>query len=240
MLTGESKKKSDIGTVILLSGGLDSSANLAIESEKSRNILALTLDYGQRSALREIEASQKLAAYFGARHEVVPLRWLGELGGSSLTQESIRIPEPETADLDNAEKSRESARAVWVPNRNGVFVNVAGAWAEALGARRVLAGFNREEAETFPDNSSEFMKQVNRGFGYSIRSEVRLKSHTVEMTKKEIVAAIRLLERPFPFEMLWSCYRGGEGPCKICESCRRLTRAMGEAPVRIDRVEMEQ
>ena len=122
-------ENSRLKTVVLLSGGLDSSANLAIADHFDRPVLALTVDYGQRAAGPEIRAARQLAEYYGVPHRVLDLKWLGGLGGSALTESSIGIPEPESARLDDVKAASETARAVWVPNRNGVLINAAAALA---------------------------------------------------------------------------------------------------------------
>ncbi|MCM2278201.1 MAG: 7-cyano-7-deazaguanine synthase QueC [Oligoflexia bacterium] len=213
-------------SVILLSGGLDSAANLAFCAERDEPVLALTVLYGQRSAENELRAARELSSCYGVRHEVVDLRWLGAFGGSALTDVRRDIPDPGGERLDDLSVTRRTAAAVWVPNRNGVFVNVAAAFAERLGAVRVVVGFNREEAATFPDNSEEFLKETTRALSFSTANRVELFSYTTRMNKREIVAALRGLARPFPFESIWSCYAGGERPCGACESCRRLKRAL--------------
>lgn len=211
--------------ILLLSGGLDSAANLALAHETSQVLLALTVDYGQRAAPAELRASRQLSEYYGVPHRTVALPWLGSLGGSALTDSKISVPEPTRSGLDNLSASQESARSVWVPNRNGVFVEVAAAHGEVLGAQAVVVGFNREEAVTFPDNSTEYLEALSGALKYSTREGIRVHSHTDRMDKKEIVDALLRLKRPFPFHLVWSCYFAGERPCGKCESCMRYTRA---------------
>lgn len=212
--------------VLLLSGGLDSAANLAICAEKKWDLLALTADYGQRSAARERAASQSLCRYYGVPHEEVDLRWLGGLGTSALTDRDSPVPEVETQDLERGDVVRASAARVWVPNRNGVLIAVASAFAEARSRQCVVVGFNREEAATFPDNSIEFMNHCTRALSCSTRNAVQVVSHTATLDKKAIVEALRALARPFPFDAVWSCYHGDETRCGRCESCRRFERAL--------------
>ncbi|MBL7715404.1 MAG: 7-cyano-7-deazaguanine synthase QueC [Bdellovibrionales bacterium] len=213
-------------SVVLLSGGLDSSANLAIACEREPVELALTCDYGQKAAKKEIEAAGRLAQYYGVRHQILDLTWLGRLGGSSLTSES-KVPEIGAHQLDTGSIIRETAKQVWVPNRNGVLINVAAAFADRLGAGRVIVGFNREEAATFPDNSLEYLNRCSDALALSTANGARVFCYTTSMTKIEIVAELRRLKKPFPFDRIWSCYLGGEQPCGTCESCQRLKRAMG-------------
>lgn len=214
-------------SVILLSGGLDSAANLALCHERDRPVLALTVDYGQRAAQREIASARELCDDYGVRHEVLDLRWLGALGGSSLTESSQDIPQIDASKLDDLQTTRGTAKSVWVPNRNGVLINAAAAYAERLDARQVVVGFNSEEAATFPDNSIEFLKQATLALKFSTANEVEVGCYTASWDKRRIVTELRKLSRPFPFEKIWSCYTGEAKPCGICESCRRLARALG-------------
>jgi 7-cyano-7-deazaguanine synthase len=213
-------------SIILLSGGLDSAANLAIAAEKDLPTLALTVNYGQRAAQREIQSAQKLCHFYGVNHQVLDLPWLGALGGSSLTDISKTIPGIEKSQLDEKSIIENTARAVWVPNRNGVLIHIAAAIAEQQSVSTVLVGFNAEEAATFPDNSEEYMNAVNQALFFSTANQVQVKSYTVRWNKKQIVAELKKLRRSFPFDLVWSCYEGREPACRVCESCQRLARAL--------------
>jgi 7-cyano-7-deazaguanine synthase len=218
-------------SVVLLSGGLDSSANLAFAAERDTVVLALHVDYGQRAAVPEWRASRALAEYYGVKIERIETPWLGALGGSSLTDKSRDVPELKASELDTLAKIQETAKSVWVPNRNGVLLNIAGAFAERFRAKRIVVGFYREEATTFPDNSQAFLDQTSRAFGYSTQNGVEAFCYTTAMDKTEIVDALKTLARPFPHALVWSCYHAGPAPCGRCESCGRHDRALRAAGV---------
>lgn len=216
---------SQMDAIVLLSGGLDSAANLALAHAEGWKCLALTVNYGQRAWSSERQAAHALAEYYGASVRELDLRFVGELGGSALTDPSRSVPEIARDELDAMPVISQTANAVWVPNRNGVLVNCAAAWAEAVGAPRVLIGFNREEAATFPDNSRAFMESMNRTLAYSTRGKVTVESLIVDQSKAETVRRLRELSKPFPFEKIWSCYLSGSRMCARCESCQRYLRA---------------
>jgi 7-cyano-7-deazaguanine synthase len=155
------------------------------------------------------------------------LKWLGELGGSALTSKAQGIPTLSTHELDHLPTTQKTASSVWVPNRNGLFINVAAAIAESMGIQQVVVGFNKEEAATFPDNSSQFLGVATLGLKYSTRNGVKVISYTEMMVKTEIVESLKNLPKAFPFDLVWSCYAGGDEPCGVCESCKRLERAVG-------------
>lgn len=212
-------------TVVLLSGGLDSTVNLAEAALQTTVVTAVTFDYGQESAAREIEAAGAMCGRYGIPHTVIGLPWLSG-SGSALTSGSP-IPNPEFEDLDNPEDAKTRADAVWVPNRNGIFLNIAAGLAETEEAEFVVPGFNAEEAATFPDNSAEFIKAQNAALGYSTRGRVAVKCYTSDM-RKDAVAALGA-KNGAPLDLVWSCYRGASLMCGRCESCQRLKRAYAAA-----------
>ncbi|MHC4507323.1 MAG: 7-cyano-7-deazaguanine synthase, partial [Planctomycetota bacterium] len=141
--------------VALLSGGLDSVVATAAAARSGGVVLALTFDYGQRSRKREAAAARSVARALGVKWKRVALPWLAELIPESMRRAGKGLPRPREAELDDPSRRKRAARSVWVPNRNGVFLNIAAAYAEHSGARAVVAGFNREEARAFPDSSPE-------------------------------------------------------------------------------------
>ncbi len=212
-------------SVALLSGGLDSTVAAALAHHERPLAMCITADYGQRAAQREIHAARRIAAVFGCAHRVVRLDFLAEVTHTALVDRSRELPRLDVSQLDDVEgAARESKRAVWVPNRNGVLINVAAAIAEGEGAERVIVGFNREEAATFPDNSNAFLAAATGALGWSTANGVRVESPTVELDKAGIVREGYRIGAPLSY--VWSCYRGGEEACLECESCLRLLRAL--------------
>lgn len=212
-------------SIVLLSGGLDSTVAFKKAIDMGEVALTLTFDYGQRAAAREAEAAAKMSARFNVEHRLIDLPWLKEITKTALVCKNEKIPELSADELDGAGgKTTESAKSVWVPNRNGVFINIAAAYAESLGADIIVTGFNIEEAATFPDNSPEFIAATNGALSFSTLNKVQLISPTSSLNKTEIVALGQDIDAPL--DLLWSCYRGGEQMCGACESCMRLKRAL--------------
>jgi len=217
-------------SIVLLSGGLDSTVNLAEAVRAGEVLRVLTFDYGQKSALREVRSSQVISARYGLSHEVIKLPWLASITKTALVEEKADLPETDVEGLESVEESNARARAVWVPNRNALFVNIAASFAEALGAEAVVAGFNREEAQGFPDNSADFVAAANSLFHLSTLSGVKAISYTLEFTKQEIV--LMGMQLGAPLEEIWFCYLGEDSPCGVCESCIRARRAFERAGYR--------
>ena len=214
--------------VVLLSGGLDSAVNLKRALDETGVAVALTFDYGQRAARKEAAAAALMCRELGLSHRLIELPWLSEICRTALVNDDKAIPRLRPDELDEERvTSGDTAEAVWVPNRNGVFVNIAASFAESLGAEAIVAGFNAEEAATFPDNSPEFVSASNAALALSTRGETRLLSYTSNLTKTEIVRLGGEIDAPIA--AIWSCYHGRSEECWNCESCARLERALKEA-----------
>lgn len=213
-----------MSSIVLLSGGLDSTVSLSQALREGGVKLCLTFDYGQRARLREIESSARIANYYKLRHRVITLPFLAEITFTSLVNTEEKVPEPDAKDLDHSGKMDGTARAVWVPNRNGLFINIAAAFAESMGCSHVVTGFNAEEARTFPDNSRDYLLAVNSALSFSTLNGVRVVSYTQMLDKVEIVKLGKRLGSPL--ELVWPCYFGGEKLCGRCESCLRYMRAV--------------
>lgn len=212
-----------MAALVLLSGGLDSCVAFKLALGATGVRLALTFDYGQRAARREIEAARAMASRFGVEHRAIALPWLGEITRTALCDARAEIPRPTRDALDDAPRASATARAVWVPNRNGVFIAIGAAFAEALGADRVVLGFNREEGATFPDNTQAFADAASAALRFSTLSKVQVDAPTAALDKVAILR--RGIEAGAPLDLVWSCYEGGPEPCGTCESCLRRARA---------------
>lgn len=210
-------------SVVILSGGLDSSMNLFLAKEKTDLKLALTFNYGQRAANKEIATAAHLTKKWGVPHQVIDLTWMKNFGKSSLLDTHLEVP-TDNVEIDNFNKSIETAKSVWVPNRNGIFLNIGAGFAEAVDADILIPGFNKEEATTFPDNSEDYLQALDRSFAFSTQNKVSTFCFTVTMDKTEIVKLGK--QKQFPFKEIWPCYFSFEKWCGRCESCKRYKRAL--------------
>ncbi len=204
--------------VILLSGGLDSFVSLAAAQNNYDIKLALTFDYGQRAADDEIKASKKICEIYNIEHKVIKLPFLGNISNSALNNND------ENLEFDNL--GINSMKAVWVPNRNGLFLNIAACFCDALGFQYIIFGANKEEAGTFSDNSKEFCATADEFLKYSTLNGVKVLAPLIDLEKFEIInLAIKL---NVDLSLLKSCYNStGKGRhCGVCESCKRLKNAI--------------
>ena len=207
-----SKRKS----IILLSGGLDSLVCLGAVKEEYGVELALTFDYGQKSAKQEIKASKELAEYYNIKHEIIELPFLKNITKTALVDDKD-IPENELY-------TEHSAKAVWVPNRNGLFLNIAACYADTYNYTHIIFGANKEEAVTFPDNSRKFTEVITSCFEHSTLCNPKVVAPLISMNKNDIVKLA--LDKNMPLELTRSCYNDSKTNCGKCESFKHLKEAL--------------
>lgn len=202
--------------IILLSGGLDSLVSLGLGMEKYGISLALTFDYGQKALEQEISTSKNICDYYKIEHKVIKLDWLKNVTHTALVEDK-ELPEG----IDNPE---DSAKSVWVPNRNGLFLNIAGSFADGNDYDYIIIGANKEEGQTFPDNTQEFIDRINAEFEFSTQKHPKVVAPLINYDKNDIVK--QAIEHNIPLEFVRSCYSNGKKHCGKCESCTRLKNAL--------------
>jgi 7-cyano-7-deazaguanine synthase len=154
-------------------------------------------------------------------HHVIELPWYENFEGA-LTDNN-ELPQLTKETLEDYSAVCETAKAVWVPARNAVFLSIATAFCENYHYETVVVGFNKEEAETFSDNSADFVTSFNRVLQYAALNQVEVVAPLIEYNKTEIAAlGLRI---GAPLEWSWSCYAAEDVPCRVCESCLRRRRA---------------
>ena len=209
--------------IVLLSSGLDSLVSLHVAQKQIDIVLALTFNYGQKAAKDEIEAARLISEKYNIKHKVIDLPFLKEETKNALSDDNISL---EFEKLDE-----NSAKSVWVPNRNGLFLNIAGIYSETLNADFIIFGANKEEAQTFPDNSTEFIEEANKFFKYSTLKKPEIMAPCANLNKAEIVSLG--VKEGLDFSLLKSCYNSsektGKKHCGKCESCKRLYLAIVES-----------
>ena len=203
-------------SVILLSGGLDSLTALGVCKDEYGIELALTFDYGQKSAKQELEIYKKISEFYNISHKIIHLDWLKEITNTSLVSDK-NIP---TENLG----TKESAKNVWVPNRNGLFLNIAASFADSYGYDYIIFGANKDEGETFPDNTELFRADITKVFESSTLKKPKVIAPLINYTKDDIVRIA--IDKQVPLELVRSCYSSNNLHCGKCESCRHLKRAL--------------
>lgn len=206
--------------VVLLSGGMDSATCCYAAQAAGYAIYALTVNYGQR-AQRELQAAQAVAQAVGAvQHHLYPMD-LTLWGGSALTDRSIAVP---TGGVDEMH-----IPVTYVPARNTIFLALALSWAEVLGAEAIYIGVNDLDYSGYPDCRPEFISAFQQVIKVATKATVQGATIQIQ-TPLQRLSKVDIVRRAFalgvPLELTWSCYREGETPCGVCDSCRLREEAM--------------
>lgn len=216
-------------SVVLLSGGMDSTLTATIAKGESDEIAALHLNYRHRTERRELRAFKEVCDPLEiARRLIVDIEFLREIGGSSLTDRSIAVT---AADLEST-----AIPSSYVPFRNGNFLAIAASWAEVLGANRIYIGAVEEDSSGYPDCRRTFFDAFERTIALGTKGEstIRIETPIIRMKKSEIVR--ESLRLGAPLELTWSCYQSEDVACGVCDSCALRLRGF-EVAGAIDPIE---
>jgi 7-cyano-7-deazaguanine synthase len=215
--------------VVLLSGGLDSTTVMAIARSEGYELYAVSFNYGQRH-LVELEAAQRVSTMLQAKEHLVVEVNLRQIGASALTSEEDVPKDRSLPDMS------QGIPPTYVPARNTIFLALAVAWAEALGARHIFIGVNALDYSGYPDCRPEYIEAFTRMANLGTRAGIEgqgFEIHTplISMTKAEIIR--RGLELGVDYSLTHSCYDPSpEGtPCGSCDSCLLREKGFREAGV---------
>jgi 7-cyano-7-deazaguanine synthase len=221
--------------VILVSGGLDSTTTLAEAKRAGFELNALTINYGQRHAV-EIEAARRVAHAMGAARHVELEIDLRAFGGSALLS-TDDVPKDRTG-----EEIAHGIPATYVPARNTVFLSLALAWAETLGAFDIFIGANCVDYSGYPDCRPEYLRAFEVLANLATRAGVegmgrfRIHAPLLLLTKEQIIA--RGIDLGVDYSLTHSCYDPTEsglacGRCDACQIRRAAFERMGrDDPIR--------
>jgi 7-cyano-7-deazaguanine synthase len=217
--------------VLLLSGGLDSATVAALARDAGYELYALSFDYGQRHRF-ELEAARRVGQTVGVeRHIVLPID-LAQFGGSALTAD-IDVPKDRSsAEMDHG------VPVTYVPARNTVFLSLALAYAETLGAADLFLGVNAIDYSGYPDCRPEFIaafeRLANLATKAGVEGSLRFRVHTplIELSKSQIIR--RGVELGVDYGLTHSCYdpAADGAACGRCDSCQLRLRGFAEAGLR--------
>jgi 7-cyano-7-deazaguanine synthase len=213
--------------VVLLSGGMDSTTTAAVAVRDGFDVHALSVRYGQRHAL-ELDAASRVAARLGIRRHVIIDLDLRAFGGSALTAD---VPVPKDTPLNEIGSRIPST---YVPARNTIFLSLALAWAETLGAQDIFLGANALDYSGYPDCRPEFLDAYARMAELATRAGVeggRLRIHAplLRLSKADIVTLGTSLG--IDYALTSTCYdpAADGAACGRCEACLLRLKGFEEA-----------
>jgi len=207
--------------VCLLSGGMDSSTLAYFAKSQGYDLLALHLNYGQRTESKELTCAKKIAGFLNAEVFVeINLDYFSKFGASSLTDKEIAVEEfdPERAHVPNT----------YVPFRNANLLSIATSFAEARGADAIFIGVQSLDYSGYPDCRPAFIDAFQRviDLGTKDTTKITLFTPFIHMTKTDILRVG--FDLGVPYEHTWSCYRNEGTACGTCGSCHFRRAAFTE------------
>jgi 7-cyano-7-deazaguanine synthase len=211
--------------IVLVSGGMDSLICASIAVKEFKEVSFLHMNYGQKTSIRERKSFDAIADHYEipmARRKVIDMTFLQQIGGSSLTDESITVKRYQgdsTAIPDS-----------YVPFRNSIILSLAVSWAEAIGATWLYIGANYEDSPGYPDCRPSYYDAFGQVIKVGTKAgDIQILTPVISMKKKEIV--LKGKELQVPFALSWSCYKSSDKACGICDSCALRLRGFKEAGI---------
>ena len=205
-------------TLVLLSGGLDSTVLLYFVRTYSSEVRAISFDYGQRHAI-ELTHAKKIAANAGVKHTIVQMQGIKEVLNRGVLTAGGEVPEGHYAE--------ESMKQTVVPNRNMIMLSIAAGHALANGIDCVKFAAHAGDHAIYPDCRPEFADALNAAIRQADWSRTVIAAPFIRFSKGEIVTTGARLN--VPFADTWSCYKGGAIHCGKCGTCVERKEAFATA-----------
>ena len=203
---------------------------MAIAKEEGYEIYSLSFNYGQRHSF-ELKKASEVANFFNAKEHLIIDIDLRKIGGSALTSD-IEIPKSLIYNLQS------SIPITYVPARNTIFLSLALAWAEVLGAEDIFIGANAIDYSGYPDCRPEYIKAFEKMANLATKAGVEGKSHIkihtplINLTKGEIIK--KGISLGVDYSLTSSCYSPDKdgNPCGLCDSCHFRLKGFKEAGIK--------
>jgi 7-cyano-7-deazaguanine synthase len=216
--------------VLLLSGGLDSATAGAIARAEGFAVYALSFDYGQRHRF-ELEAARQTAQRLEVCGHALLSIDLAQFGASALTSD-LSVPKDRRDD-----EMEQGIPVTYVPARNTVFLSLALAYAETLGAADIYVGVNAIDYSGYPDCRPEYIAAFERLANLATKAGVegalrfRIHAPLIELTKAGIIR--RGMELGVDYSVTHSCYdpAADGAACGHCDACLLRLRGFAEAGI---------
>ena len=211
--------------IVLVSGGMDSLVCAGEAFKEKHEVSFLHMNYGQKTSARERKSFEDIANFYGikeADRKVIDMTFLKQIGGSSLTDESITVK--------NYSGDSKEIPDSYVPFRNSIILSLAVSWAEVVGATKLYIGANYEDSPGYPDCRPSYYEAFNKVIKEGTKAgNIEILTPVILMKKREIV--LKGQELRVPFSLSWSCYQSSTKACGQCDSCVLRLRGFKEAGI---------
>ena len=209
--------------LVLNSGGVDSTTcvGLAVEKFGKENVITASLYYGQKHD-KELECAKKIAEYYGVGHIEEDISNIMKYAGDVCTLVKTGGDIEHASYADQINEHGEGRVATYVPNRNGLLLNIAAAYADSLFPNQeveIFYGAHADDAagRAYADCSPEFAEAMDKAINIATYGNITINRPLINMNKAGVVKTGLAIN--VPYELTWSCYEGGEKACGTCGTC---------------------
>ena len=193
--------------VVALSGGADSATILYLAIQQCDEVHAISINYGQRH-VKELECAKKLCEINNIKHTIVPFD-LTIFGGSPLTDKNMEVP---------SQASQNQSITV-VPYRNTFIAMIAAAYCKTNGLNIIYMGPTYEDLENYEDCRPVFFEALQQlVLVAGTIHDLEIRTPFITTCKHQIVQIGQMLQ--VPYKDTWTCYKGEDAPCMVCDACR--------------------
>lgn len=193
-------------SLLLFSGGVDSSTLLARELKEGFDVVPVHIDYGQRGARMERRKCEAQASTYGLTLETLDASALG------------------TGFRQRAKKDRD----VPFPHRNLVILAIALSYAHERHCTRICLSINRDDTEDHPASTAAFIESF-RVMAATLDKRFEIATPLIALRKDAVVLLGASLG--VDFSNTYSCLVGGEHHCGTCAQCGARKRAFSQAAI---------
>ena len=205
--------------LVVLSGGQDSITCLGYALSVFTKVSAISFRYNQRHVV-ELECAAKVCAKHGVPHRVVDMgQLLSSLVTSALTG---------AGEVGKPHAYKPGLPSSFVPGRNALFLTLAHAYAQEIGAQAIVTGVCQTDYSGYPDCREDFVRKLNVALDAGYETKIQILTPLMSLDKADtfkLAAEVGFLETVL--EDSHTCYNGdhqtrnkwgyGCGKCPACE-----------------------
>lgn len=215
-------------SLVVYSGGLDSTTALYWAKEQYKEVEAITFDYGSKHNETEYSYACLQCAKLGVKLTRINLDFINRYFKSDLLKSGGDIPE--------GYYTAENMKSTVVPFRNGIMLSIAAGFAESNNCDVIILGNHSGDHAIYPDCRPEFIKGIKEAIYQGTEKHIEVVSPFCNMSKSDIVRVGS--ELGVDFSLTYSCYKGKEKHCGKCGTCQERKEAFEQAGI-IDTTEYE-